>query len=49
MTPVLDRGAIAGFGDGENFEAQFGVALETAARVHADFMMAVSDSLPSSG
>ena len=41
MAPVFDRGAIAGFGDGENFESEFGVALETATRVHADFMMAV--------
>ncbi len=41
MAPVFDRGAIAGFGDAENFEQQFGVSLEAAARVHADFMMAL--------
>ena len=41
MTPVFNRGAIAGFSDGENLEAQFGVALKAAARVHADFMMAI--------
>ncbi len=41
MTPVFDCGAIAGFGDREDFESQFGVSLEAAARVHADFMMAL--------
>ena len=41
MTAVFDCGAIAGFGDGEDFEPQFGVSLEAAARVHADFMMAL--------
>ena len=41
MAPVFDCGAIAGFGDGEDFESQFGVALEAAARIHADFMMAL--------
>ncbi len=35
-----DGGAIAGLGDGENFESQLGVALEAAARVNADLMMA---------
>src|ERR1700686_1503399 len=39
MTPIFDCGAIAGLGDGEDFELQFGVALETAARIHPDFMM----------
>ena len=42
MAPVFDRGAIAGLGDGKDFEAQFGVALEAAARVHADLMMAIA-------
>src|SRR5208283_1123487 len=37
---VFDGGAIAGFGDGENFETQLGVALEAAARVDGDLMMA---------
>src|SRR5216684_1819155 len=46
MTPVFDRGAIAGFGDGEDFESQVGVALEAAARIHADFMMALQCELP---
>jgi len=32
MAPVFDRGAIAGFRDREDFESQFGVALEAAAR-----------------
>src|SRR5271156_1243695 len=41
MAPIFDRGAIAGFGDREDFESQFRVALEAAARVHADFMMAL--------
>ena len=42
MAPVFDGGAIAGFGDSEDFEAQFGVALEAAARVDADFVMATA-------
>ena len=40
MAVVFDGGAIAGFGDGEYFEAQLGVALEAAARVDGDFVMA---------
>src|SRR5277367_1345123 len=40
MAMVFDGGAIAGFGDGENLEAQLGVALEAAARVDGDFVMA---------
>ena len=41
MAPVFDRRAIAGFRDSEDFEFQFGVSLEAAARVHADFVMAL--------
>src|SRR5580704_5242862 len=41
MTAVFDRGAIAGLGDGEDFELQFRVSLEAAACVYADFMMAL--------
>src|SRR5580692_9916459 len=41
MTSVFDCGAIAGFGDGKDFELQLGVSLESAARVDADFMMAL--------
>ena len=44
MTAVFNCGAIAGFSDGQNFEPQFGVALKSAARVHPDFMMALSDT-----
>src|SRR5277367_5819509 len=41
MAPIFDRGAIAGFGDGEDLETQIVVARQAAARVHGDFMMAL--------
>src|SRR5208282_6068969 len=41
VTPVFDRSAIAGFGEGEDLEPQFGIARKAAARVHGDLMMSL--------
>jgi hypothetical protein len=38
MAPILDRGPIASFSNGKNFESQLSEAREAATREHRDFM-----------
>ena len=46
MPPILDCGAIIGFGDGQNFESQFGEASEAATRINRNLMTAAKNQPP---
>src|SRR5258708_15106609 len=49
MPPILDRGTIARFGNGKNFESQLREAREAATRIHRDFMSPAKNQSPKFG